>query len=134
MSLAHCDICGKDTPGNMKGKPYRHKCTPSGAPASELPGTFVRCMSGHYYAATRGDEECPICEELIRLRSFLGAETRTELAKQMRERASFADTSASLKRLLETWADVIVGAPGVGGLAANRSDLEWEKELRRSAK
>jgi hypothetical protein len=97
-----------------------------------LPGTYVRCMSGHYYAETRGDEECPICEELTRLRAFLGAETRTELARQMRDRASFAGTSASLKRLLETWADVIVGAPGVGGLAANRADLEWDKELAQS--
>jgi hypothetical protein len=29
--------------------------------AVNLPGTFVRCMSGHYYACTRGDEECPHC-------------------------------------------------------------------------
>lgn len=36
-----------------------------------LPGTYARCMSGHYYAQTRGDEECPICEQLAELRSQL---------------------------------------------------------------
>lgn len=29
-----------------------------------IPGTFSRCMSGHYYACTRGDEECPHCQIL----------------------------------------------------------------------
>lgn len=24
--LAHCDLCGKDVPGNMKGEVYKHKC------------------------------------------------------------------------------------------------------------
>lgn len=27
-----------------------------------LPGTYEHCMSGHYYAVVRGDEECPVCK------------------------------------------------------------------------
>ncbi len=30
----------------------------------QLPGTYERCMCGHYYACTRGDEECPICKKV----------------------------------------------------------------------
>lgn len=31
MTLAHCDNCGRDVPGNMKGRPYKHgKCPPAG--------------------------------------------------------------------------------------------------------
>ncbi len=60
----------------------------------------------------------------------LGEEERLELGRQMRQRASFSNTSASLKRLLETWADVVEGKPGTQGWAQmNKSDLAWEEEL-----
>ncbi len=52
-----------------------------------------------------------------------------EMAKQMRERASFGGTTASLKRLLETWAEVLEGKPSVGWVAMNRDDLENEKNV-----
>jgi hypothetical protein len=29
-----------------------------------LPGTYERCMSGHYYPVVRGDEECSTCAQL----------------------------------------------------------------------
>ncbi len=54
-------------------------------------------------------------------------ETLSEMARQMRERASFA--GASLARLLETWADVLDGKPDVGWAARNREDLKNEREM-----
>jgi hypothetical protein len=56
--------------------------------------------------------------------------TITELVRQMRERASFADTKASLSRLLETWADVLEGKAGTGWAAINREDLREAKECQ----
>ena len=34
----------------------------------DLPGTYERCLSGHYYAVVRGDEECPVCKQIQGLR------------------------------------------------------------------
>lgn len=53
-------------------------------------------------------------------------EALAELSRQMRERASIGGT-ASLKRLLETRADVIDGKPDVGWAARNREDLRNEE-------
>ena len=50
------------------------------------------------------------------------------LSQQMRQRASFAGTTASLKRLLLTWAEVIEGKPSTGWASMNRQDLDNEKE------
>ncbi len=66
----------------------------------------------------------------MKIHIHLDEEVRLELGRQMRQRASFANTSASLKRLLETWADVIEGKPGTTGWAQmNKSDLAWDEEL-----
>jgi hypothetical protein len=61
------------------------------------------------------------------VQSRFSREQLAELSKQMRERASFGDTSASLIRLLETWADVLDGKPDVGWAARNREDLKNER-------
>lgn len=53
-----------------------------------------------------------------------------ELVRQMRERASFADTSASLSRLLQTWADVLDGKASTGWAEMNRADLQEAKEIK----
>jgi hypothetical protein len=53
---------------------------------------------------------------------------RSELVRQMRERASFADTTASLCRLISTWADVLEGKESTGWAAMNRTDLASEAE------
>lgn len=42
---------------------------PAQPPPVNLPGTYERCLSGHYYAVVRGDEECPTCEQLAELRA-----------------------------------------------------------------
>ena len=71
----------------------------------------------HYSAALCIFTECDPVE------SRIGRQTLSKVAKQMRERASFAGTTASLKRLLESWADVLDGKPDVGWAARNRDDL-----------
>ncbi len=43
----------------------------------QLPGTYIRCMSGHYYAATRGDEECPTCQQVRKLQEAVTIGLRT---------------------------------------------------------
>jgi hypothetical protein len=57
-------------------------------------------------------------------------EQRIEVIRQMRERASFADTSPSLVRLLCTWADVLEGKTDIGWASRNREDLENSKETK----
>lgn len=77
----------------------------------------------HYDAALWIFTECdPI-------QSRVGPGSLEELSKQMRERASFGGTSASLSRLLQTWADVLDGKPDVGWAARNRDDLANESEV-----
>lgn len=109
-----------------------------------LPGTYVRCMSGHYYCSVRGDEHCPTCQAIASSQRVIAscqeaertwidlcdkhrADSR-EMAKQMRERASFGNTSASLKRLLESWAEVLEGSPSTGWASMNREDSRNESE------
>lgn len=64
----------------------------------ELPGTYVRCMSGHYYAETRGDEECPICKVLADARE---CEKRlsTALLYMKREYAAFGSLSQETQNM-----------------------------------
>jgi hypothetical protein len=76
----------------------------------------------HYPAAV-----C-IFTETDPVESRIARQVLSELSKQMRERASFGDNTASLTRLLETWADVLDGKPDVGWGARNREDLKCEKE------
>lgn len=54
-------------------------------------------------------------------------EALAEMARQIRDLASFAGT-ASRTRLLETWADVLEGKPDVGWAPRNREDLRNEME------
>ncbi len=61
----------------------------------------------------------------------LFTEDINELVRQMRERASFADTSATLSRLLQTWAEVLEGRGCTGWAAINREDLKEAKECRK---
>ncbi len=63
-----------------------------------------------------------MCQECEERKNWEPA--RAELVRQMRERASFVDTSASLCRLLQTWADVLDGTESTGWAAMNRADLE----------
>jgi hypothetical protein len=76
----------------------------------------------HYDAALWIFTECdPI-------QSRVGPGTLEEISRQMRERASFGATAASLSRLLQTWADVLDSKPDVGWAARNRGDLANELE------
>jgi hypothetical protein len=61
-------------------------------------------------------------------RAKISEQALSTISKQMRERASFADTSASLSRLLQTWADVLDGRPDIGWAARNRNDLAVDAE------
>lgn len=72
---------------------------------------------------------CAICifTECDPVASRISRDAIGEVAKQMRERASF-NATASLRRLLETWADVLEGKPDVGWAARNRDDLLNEAE------
>ncbi len=45
MSLCYCKQCEKDVPGNMKGKPYKHKCICSDCPPVGYPTDETRCRS-----------------------------------------------------------------------------------------
>jgi len=75
----------------------------------------------HYSAAL-----C-IFTEIDPVDSRISRQALSELSKQMRERASFHD-SASLTRLLETWADVLDAKPDAGWADRNRGDLKNEQE------
>ena len=61
------------------------------------------------------------------IESRISRQVLSKVAEQMRDRAAFHD-SASLTRLLETWADVLDGKPDVGWAARNRGDLTNEQE------
>ncbi len=57
-----------------------------------LPGTYQRCMAGgHYYAVVRGDEECPVCEQVTALKARV-----VELEQD----------SANLKRQRDSWIEL----------------------------
>jgi hypothetical protein len=54
-----------------------------------LLGTFERCLSGHYYAVVRGDEECPVCDQIKQLREErinFALEMSKELLRIVKER------------------------------------------------
>lgn len=48
--LAHCDLCGKDVPGNMKGEVYKHKCMHR---AAEQASGGRAAVSESFYVASR---------------------------------------------------------------------------------
>lgn len=65
--------------------------------------------------------------ELFKDECWQSKEAVSELVRQMRERASFANTPAALSRLISTWADVLEGKSDVGWAAINREDLKEAK-------
>lgn len=95
------------------------------AKAAILPGTFVRCMSGHYYARTRGDEECPICDKLTATWEQLVhaqgvAQAAVKLAGELQDLA--LELTRALEALKEDYSDAegcycgqIVGGVGEDG-------------------
>jgi hypothetical protein len=96
-----------------------------------LPDEFVKIAEAIKLSRPTGIFHYPaavcIFTEHDPVESRIGRRALSEVAKQMRERATFAD-SASLTRLLETWADVLDNKPDVGWAARNRADLTNEQE------
>lgn len=69
--LAHCNICGKDVPGNMKGETYKHSCKPmipaSGQSLPERLRALARTeVSGRVIAAQPAQEINQIADEIER--------------------------------------------------------------------
>lgn len=84
-----------------------------------LPGTYERCMSGHYYACTRGDEECPTCNNLSRKEAEIAALIRINLEKDA-DIAKLTAKASKLDKLFE------LGMASLGMCAGNRDDLKHE--------
>ena len=97
-----------------------------------LPDDFTKIAQAIEYGRPTGifHYSAALCifTELDPVDSRISRQALSELSRQMRERASFGDNTASLTRLLETWADVLDGKPDVGWGARNREDLKCEKE------
>lgn len=74
----------------------------------------------HYGAALCIFTECDPVQSRYSREAF------SEMARQMRDRASFAAT-ASMTRLLHTWADVLDQKPDVGWAVRNREDIDRER-------
>jgi hypothetical protein len=103
---------------------------------NSLPGTYERCMSGHFYACVRGDEECPICDRIQKLeaensRLKVAVEESAELVDQRTELLDKARNEIfRLKEDIQTAWDEFRALSVRGGRATADRDVEIARLTR----